>query len=155
MRRIAPCLALAALLGCGESSPTVTVAVVQGTGAPDVSGLVRLTMEVRACEVDAPIIDTELPVTGAAPAPQPVDLAPGTPFYVHLQGWLACNPPCVQPDRATTQDCVCVDDPEAPAQILRSEGCTQWTRAEVDRQVTVTLSGTLGLCPPPATACTF
>lgn len=150
-----PCAVAALLLAaaCSPAPPTVTVVVAEGAGAPDVLGLARLRMVVGVACQDTPVVDQALPVRAGDPAPLSTELLPGTEFYVHMQGWLQCNPPCVQPEVAEDGDCVCFDDLDPPAQILRAEGCTDWETAAEDRQVTVTLSDRLGLCPPAPRTC--
>jgi hypothetical protein len=146
-------LLLALGAACSPPPPTVTVVVAEGAGAPAVIGLARLQLIVGAACQDTPLVDQALPVQGDDPAPLEVALLPGAEFYVHMQGWLACNPPCIQPDVATAGDCVCFDDLTPSAQILRAEGCTDWRTAAEDTQVTVSLSDRLGLCPPAPRTC--
>lgn len=142
-------------LACSPAPPTVQVSVRQGSGAPALAGLARLQMIVRTCGSTEPIFDQSLSVRGEASPPVELDILPGTEMYVHLKGWLDCaGTECTPPEQATVNDCVCPSEAGQPPQILRSEGCTDWFAAEVDRLATVTLGDRLGLCPPPITGCT-
>ena len=153
MRRRVYALLLTFAVACSPAPPRVTVVVAEGAGAPDTAGLARLRLVIGQAGEATPLVDQALPVRGGDPAPLEAELLPGADFYVHLQGWLQCNPPCVQPEVADVGDCVCFDDLAPAAQILRAEGCTGWETAAEDRQVTVTLSDRLGLCPPDPRPC--
>ena len=145
-------LPIAALLGC-SAPPTVSVLVIRGEGTPELSDLTRLRLVVRTCDEQVAVAQN-LPLDDPEKIEAP--LIPGTNFYVWLQGFEACNPPCV-PEADTNPEmsvCTCYAGEDPTEQIMTYEACTNWLAADADIRRTLTLSPRAEppLCPPPALA---
>lgn len=151
-----PALALLASITACNAPPTVSVLVVRGEGVPAISKLARLRLIVRSCDSPQPSIAENLPLTSPPSIEGPI--VPGTSFYLWLQGWEACNPPCVpeNPTEPNPDPCTCFANETPIEQRLGYEACTNWRDADTDIRLTLTLSPKAGLCPPaplPATDC--
>lgn len=152
-------LVLLLLMTACSAPPNVTIDLRRSDEVPPLRGLARLRMIVRVCDQSELALAQNLPLdAGTVPIEAPVN--PGDLFYVWLQGWDECNPPCVAdtPDAMSQQSCVCVDDGQTPPnQIFRYEACSAWVRATEDALVPLTLAAVepgRRLCPPtPRTSC--
>lgn len=153
MRRLLPIVMLLLATACG-GPPTVTVDLRLGEATPPVASLARLRLIVRVCGQNelalADNIDTNATDFGVEAAVQP-----GDTFYVWLQGWDQCNPPCVEDSLQAMNDqsCVCINDGQTPNyQVFRYEACSAWVSATEDALVPLTLAEVdrdSRLCPPP------
>ena len=134
-------MAMAVLLGsCGPTPPRVSISVRLGSNAPPIGGLARLRLLVRECEKKEPTVAMNLAKTapdGNEQLDAPVE--PGKSFYVWVQAWQECNPPCVPLSSAQVSDCACVEDLPR-AQVLTAEACSDWIKATEDQtELTLTL----------------
>jgi hypothetical protein len=152
LRRIDALLAALLLSSC-SAPPRVSVLVIRGEGTPEIGDLTRLRLIVRTCDSNQPALAQNVPLTDPEAIEGPV--VPGTSFYVWLQGWEPCNPPCIPEGQAQPNDCTCVGDEVPPAQIFKYEACTDWLEANANVRRTLTLAPKADppLCPPaPLTA---
>jgi hypothetical protein len=141
--------ALALAFGC-NAPPTVSVLVIRGDGTPDLTDLARLRLVVRTCDSNQPAVAQNIPIDGEQPPSIDGAVVPGTSFYVWLQGWEPCNPPCIPEMNAEHDDCTCIADDVPAAQILNYEACTDWidTSADIRRTLTLAPKADPPLCPP-------
>ncbi len=145
-------LALALALPACSGPPTVSVLLLRGDGTPELSDLTRLRLIVRRCDSDKPVLAQNIPIDGADTPKLPGALVPGTSFYVWIQGWEHCNPPCI-PETELDPDsnvCTCFDGEDPPEQVYRYEACTDWldTNTDVRRTLTLAPKASPALCPP-------
>ena len=142
-------LVLMALCAC-SAPPTMSLLVIRGDGTPELSDLSRLRLIVRTCDSNQPALAQNVPTDGAQPPKIEGPVVPGTSFYVWLQGWEPCNPPCIPEGEAQPDDCTCVGDEVPAAQIFKYEACTDWLEADTDTRRTLTIApkAVPPLCPP-------
>ena len=158
MRHAAIALVVLIAGGCG-GPPTVSVDLRLAEDIPPLGSLARLRMIVRVCGQNELALADNIDVNADRVAIEAA-VTPGDVFYVWLQGWDECNPPCVEDSLQAMNDqsCVCINDGETPNyQVFRYEACSAWVSATEDALVPLTLSTVdrdSRLCPPaPRSSC--
>ena len=158
MRRAA--IALIALLGgaCGGPADRVGGPPAR-EDIPPLGSLARLRMIVRVCGQNELALADNIDV-GADRVAIEAAVTPGDVFYVWLQGWDECNPPCVEDSLQAMNDqsCVCINDGETPNyQVFPVRGLLCVGLRDGDALVPLTLSTVdrdSRLCPPaPRSSC--
>ena len=139
-------LLLGTSAGCGEPSPDVAIVIRISPEAPAVDDL-ALRLTVTGC--DRVALDERF--TANAGPSREARIGPGLPFFVWVRGYRPCEGVCVEPDQAMSGTCEC--RASAPSEQVTAEACSDWTDAEGEVQLNLTLAPVAGFCPPPRSAC--